>query len=101
MLGNFDGWIDEIVIRNVGGSLPPANSSSGTAHTLQQLGNSGAGFRLQVSGKKGTTYRVQSSENGTSWTNLQTVTLTGSTAEFLDASEGAQRRFYRALVQNP
>jgi hypothetical protein len=100
-LGNFDGWIDEIVIRNVGGSLPPVNGSNDTAPTLKPLGRFAVGFRLQVSGKEGSTYLVQFSENGTSWTNLQTVTLSGSTAEFLDATAGSQRRFYRAVVHNP
>jgi len=100
-LGNFDGWIDEIVIRNVGGSLPPANGSSDTGPMLKPLGGSAAGFRVQLSGQEGTTYRVQFSENGTFWMNLQTVTLSGSTAEFLDATAGSQRRFYRAVLQTP
>jgi hypothetical protein len=98
-LGNFDGGIDEIVIRNVTGSLPPATGD--TAPTLKPLGTSTAGFRVQVRGKEGTTYLVQFSENGTSWTNLETMALSGSTAEFLDASAGSQLRFYRAVVQNP
>ncbi len=98
-LGNFDGWIDEIVVRSAGASLPPGNSSGGTAATLRPMGASADGFHLQVSGKPGTVYRVQASENGTLWSDLQTVTLSATPAEFLDRSGGTKHRFYRAVVQ--
>ena len=94
-LGNFDGWIDEIVIRNVtsatSGGLMPA--------VLTPLGPTASGFKLRLDGKAGTTYRIQASENGSTWTNAGSVHLTKSDAEFVDPSQSGRNRFYRAVVQ--
>lgn len=91
-LGNFDGWIDEIVVRNVNGT------STATA-SLTPLSPSTAGFRMRVNGQAGTTYRIEASANNATWTNVGTVALTSSAAEFTDPPSRNRYRFYRAVKQ--
>jgi hypothetical protein len=92
ILGNFDGWIDEVVVRNV-------TSLTASTATLAPLGVSAAGFRLRVTGQTGATYRVEASADNRNWSNIGSVSLSGSSAEFTDSAASGQFRFYRAVKQ--
>jgi hypothetical protein len=91
-LGNFDGWIDEVVVRSVN----PANSNSAT---LTPIGPSSAGFRVRVTGQAGSSYVIQASENSKTWSSIGTVNLNSTTAEFTDPVKTPALRFYRAVRQ--
>ena len=95
MIGNFDGWVDDIVIRNVGKAAPPDGAAS-----LLPLGASSEGFRMRLTGTAGKTYRIQASQDGAVWQDAGLITLTHSTAEFIDSTEGTRNRFYRAAIAN-
>jgi hypothetical protein len=91
-LGNFDGWIDEVAVRN---ESPNATASA----TLTPLGAGPDGFRVQIAGQPGTSYVIQGSQNSKSWTNVGTVSLTTSTAVFIDTEKTSGYRLYRAVKQ--
>lgn len=93
-MGNFDGWIDEVTVRNVKTSAP----TSGNA-TLTPLGAGSGGFRMRVAGLAGSTYRVEASPDNRTWSNVGMVTLSAGTAEFTDAATSGRYRFYRAVKQ--
>ena len=65
---------------------------------LTPLSVTSAGFRFRVTGEAGITYRIQSSQDNKLWFTIGSVTLTGDTAEFVDATPGGTHKFYR-LVQ--
>lgn len=92
VLGNFDGWIDEIAIRSIRSSTP-------AGATLTPLGNSAQGFRVRVNGQVGASYRVQGSTNGIAWNDLGVVTLSSPSSDFVDTTAGTKIRFYRAVIQ--
>jgi len=57
-------------------------------------------FRWMLSGEAGRNYTVESSTNVTLWTDLQTVTLGGSSVQITDTNASAYaRRFYRVRTQ--
>ena len=89
-MGNFDGWIDEVVIRS-------ENATTATAASLTPIGGGPQGFRMRVAGKAGNTYMIQASQDNRSWNNLGQVTLSASTGEFTDTSKTPVVRMYRAL----
>ena len=91
-MGNFDGWIDEIAIRNV------KTSTSGNA-TLTPLGANSGRFRLRVGGLAGSTYRIEASADSRTWNSVGTVTLSSTAAEFTDPAVPGKYRFYRAVKQ--
>jgi hypothetical protein len=92
-LGNFDGWIDEVVVRNV-----KTTTTSGNA-TLTPLGAGSSGFRMRVAGQAGTSYRVEASADNRIWSTVGTVTLSGTSTEFIDPAPPGGYRFYRAVKQ--
>jgi len=90
-LGNFNGWIDEVVIRNIG-------SGSGSSPLPGQLGGA-TRFRLQLSGQSGQRYLLEASDNLLDWTPVATLTLTGRDLEWSDSTNhGLRQRFYRARL---
>ncbi len=87
-LGNFDGWLDEVVIKSMRGSAPLRLIASSTANqqlkiTLQ--GNIGAGFILQ------------SSTDLLNWTPVLTNLLQNTNYDYLDNNPASTRRFFRAI----
>jgi hypothetical protein len=81
------------VVRNVkSGSSVSANAS------LLPLGRTTAGFRMRVTGQSGKTYRIQASENSQSWSDVGTVTLSTTSAEFVDPNPSTKYRFYRTVA---
>jgi hypothetical protein len=91
-LGNFDGWIDEVVVRSV-------NQVNANSATLTPLGASSNGFRMRITGQAGGSYVVQASQDSKSWSNVGTVQLSTSTGEFTDTSKTPGLRLYRAYKQ--
>ena len=91
-MGNFDGWIDEIAVRNV-------SASSAATASLTPIAANAAGFRLRLAGQAGATYRIEASEDSRTWSRVGTVALSSSTAEFTDPARGPRYRFYRAVKQ--
>jgi hypothetical protein len=91
-LGNFDGWIDELVVRSV-------NQVNANSATLTPLGASSNGFRMRIAGQSGSSYVVQASQDSKTWSNVGSVTLSGSTAEFTDTAKTPGFRLYRAYKQ--
>jgi hypothetical protein len=89
-MGHFDGWIDEIAVRNV-------RTTSGTTASLTPMGPNQGGFRMRVSGQAGATYRIEASADSRTWASVGTVTLSASTAEFTDPAKGPRFRMYRAV----
>ena len=89
-MGNFDGWIDEVVIRS-------ENATTATAAALTPIGGGPQGFRMRVTGKAGNTYMIQASQDNRSWSNLGQLTLSTTTGEFTDSSKTPVVRMYRAL----
>lgn len=89
-MGNFDGWIDEVVIRS-------ENATTATAASLTPIGGGPQGFRMRVTGKAGNTYMIQASQDNRSWNNLGQLTLSTTTGEFTDTSKTPVVRMYRAL----
>ncbi|HVK59162.1 MAG TPA: glycoside hydrolase family 9 protein, partial [Candidatus Kapabacteria bacterium] len=89
-MGNFDGWIDEVVIRN-------ENTLTSTSATLTPINADTSGFRLRITGKAGTTYMIQSSQDSKVWNNVGSVTLSTTTAEFTDSSKGPASKMYRTV----
>ncbi|MGZ8898495.1 MAG: glycoside hydrolase family 9 protein [Limisphaerales bacterium] len=91
-MGNFDGWIDEVVVRS-------SNTLNSNTATLTPVSASSSGFRLRVTGQAGSTYVIQGSEDTKTWSNVGTVSLTSSTGEFLDSTRTPGSRMYRAVRQ--
>ncbi len=91
-LGNFDGWLDEVVIR----SPNPLNSIMAS---LTPVGANASGFRMRVAGQPGNTYVIQASQDGKQWSNVGSVVLASTTAEFTDTSKAPGSRMYRAVRQ--
>jgi hypothetical protein len=55
-------------------------------------------FQLQLAGVAGDKFDIYCSDNLSTWTKIQTVTLTDATYNFLDStSQGKALRFYRAV----
>ena len=72
---------------------------SGLPSTTKPGGIVSGKFQLQIQGEPGKKFDIYASENLRSWTKLSTVTLTGSTYDFLDnTSSGKSLRFYRAIA---
>jgi hypothetical protein len=89
-LGNFDGWIDEVVVR----------AQSHSAATLTPLKPRSPGrFRLGIAGETGRTYRIQASEDNKVWRDVGSLTLASPEGEFSDETTNPNYRFYRALAQ--
>jgi hypothetical protein len=91
-LGNFDGWLDEIAIRSV-------KTTTAASTSLTPLGAGANGFRMRVTGQTGSTYRIQASADNRTWTQIGTVSLSSTSAEFVDPSAASRYRFYRAVKQ--
>jgi uncharacterized delta-60 repeat protein len=53
-------------------------------------------FQFTIAGRQGANYEVQVSTNLTDWIPLTVLTLTNSSAIFLDTDTDSQQRFYRA-----
>ncbi|MGV3772869.1 MAG: glycoside hydrolase family 9 protein [Verrucomicrobiales bacterium] len=93
-MGNFDGWIDEIVIRNSEVEEPDASG------VLTPLGVNSSGFRMRLTGELGSSYLIQSSSDGKVWTNVMTQKLDSNPKEVTAPISGAASYlFYRALRQ--
>jgi hypothetical protein len=84
----------------VGVSAPRIITVKPAASTaiLTPLSVSSAGFRLRVTGQTGVHYKIQASRDSKEWVEIGNVTLEGTTAEFVDASPGADHKLYRAVA---
>jgi hypothetical protein len=74
--------------------------SSGSSSVRLAVRRSSGGIELTWNSTTQTAYRVQSTTDLTAntWADLATVTATGSTVSWTDASPGAAHRFYRIAV---
>ncbi len=79
---------------------PAGSSNSGGSGSTTKIVYSGGQMHVQISGEAGQKFDIYASDNLTSWINIATVTLTGSTYDFVDSSSstGKTLRFYRASV---
>jgi hypothetical protein len=53
---------------------------------------------LEIRGIVGRSYRIESSTNVSYWVPEETILLTSSPYLWIDRTDGAQRKFYRALL---
>ncbi len=78
---------------------PATAASSGIANT-STVAKNGNNVALNITGSAGQTFKVYSSSNLTDWNNDATVTLTGSTYQYVDVvNDTITRKFYRAVPQ--
>ncbi|MEO7677052.1 MAG: hypothetical protein ABIV39_09845, partial [Verrucomicrobiota bacterium] len=86
-LGNFEGWIDELVVRNF---------NSTRAIAIDAASYESGQLLLHLSGTIGTQYLLQTSTDLNHWTAISTNLLNGIQEEMLLNTEG-ESRFYRVL----
>ena len=55
-------------------------------------------LKVRITGAPGQAFKIYSSTNLTSWTEVTTVTLTGTTYDYADAG-GGTGKFYKAIPQ--
>ena len=87
-LGNFDGWIDEVVIKTVRGAGPLRLTATPIANRQT---------KITLQGDTGTKFSLQSSTNLTNWTPVITNSLVNGSYEHLDTN-AAMTRFFRAIL---
>ncbi|MCI0720972.1 MAG: hypothetical protein L0338_18690 [Acidobacteria bacterium] len=58
-----------------------------------------AGLQLTWNSRSGSRYRVQSTTNLKTWTDVQTVTATGSTTSWTNSSPTAPLLMYRVVME--
>jgi hypothetical protein len=84
---------------HTGQSNPFQVLSGGPAPSItspRQLSN--GQFQFTLLGTPGCNYEIEVSTNLQSWDGLRVLSMTNSTCDFLDASGGMVRRFYRARL---
>ncbi|CAN5362060.1 hypothetical protein BH23VER1_BH23VER1_07130 [soil metagenome] len=71
----------------------------GPTITGVQLVNGGAQIQFTLTGEDGATYRLEASTSmlNASWSELQTVTLTGTTSQVFTFAASLDQRFFRAV----
>jgi hypothetical protein len=90
-IGNFDGWIDEVVIKNIRGSTPPG------VVRLTAVGQSSGPIKIILTGPVGTRFVLQSSTNLLNWKAVLTNSLLNGSFEYSDSNASPVGRFFRAL----
>jgi hypothetical protein len=77
---------------------PASTSNSGTTQTTSaSLANKNVAVR--INGKAGQVFKIYSTSNLSSWTEATTVTLTGTTYDYVDAANLNGGKFYKAVPQ--
>lgn len=78
------------------GTTPPSTPPTLSVASGQSLAQ--GRFSLRVQGQPGQKFTIQASDDLRQWSPLNTVTLSGSQADFIDAQAGSfPKRFYRAI----
>jgi hypothetical protein len=76
----------------------PASGSGSTQQTTTATLNR-PNLSVRIAGTPGQAFKIYSSSNLTSWTEVTTVTLSGTTYDYVDAANGAGGKFYKAIPQ--
>ena len=85
---------DNALIEGLFFDTAPNGSGNGNG-SLKLKGKNAQGARLEISGTTGYTYTIQSTDNMTTWTNVEAITLTAPTVEYFDTNASPGLRFYR------
>ena len=100
-LGNFAGWIDEVVIRSL---RTGTKSDNPPAISVVKPVPGANGFQLEISGESGQQVVIEGSDNLKLWTPLSTNILSGSQSDLVELprKDGASQFFrVRALSSEP
>lgn len=74
-----------------------AGGSTSQGQQTTAILNNGSAKTIRISGTPGQTFKLYTSSNLTAWTEVSTVTLSGSSFDYTDDSSGA--KFYKAVPQ--
>ena len=76
----------------------PASTNTGITKTTT-ASRTGPNLSVRITGTVGQVFKIYSSANLSTWTEGPTVTLSGTTYDYVDAANGAGGKFYKAVPQ--
>lgn len=77
----------------------PASASSGGTTQTTSASLSNREVAVRITGRAGQAFRIYSSANLTSWTAGPTITLSGTTYDYVATTSGNGGKFYKAVPQ--
>jgi hypothetical protein len=77
----------------------PASGSGGSAQQTTSASLNNANVSVRIAGTPGQAFKIYSSSNLSSWSEVTTITLTGTTYDYVDNANTSGGKFYKAIPQ--